>query len=67
MKEYKYLIINKESGEGITKKNCRELSDFIRIIYPDKMLSHTTVSKRLKENDKKYFEYFDLIIKELIW
>jgi len=67
MKEYKYLIINKESGEGITKKNCRELSEFIGIIYPDKKLSHTTVSKRLKENDKKYFEYFDLIIKELIW
>ena len=67
MKEYKYLIIYKETGEAMTKKNCREISEFIGFIYPEKTISHNTVSKRLKENEKKYFEYFDLIIKELIW
>ena len=67
MKDYKYLIINKETGEAITKKNVREISEFIDLIYPDKKISHNTVSKRLKEDEKKYFEYYDLIIKELIW
>ena len=58
MKNYKYLIINKETGEAITKKNVREISEFIDLIYPGKKISHNTVSKRLKEDEKKYFEYY---------
>ena len=67
MKDYKYLIINKETGEAIIKNNVREISEFISLIYSDKKISKDTVSRRLKENEKKYFEYYDLIIKELLW
>jgi hypothetical protein len=67
MKDYKYLIISKDTGEALIKKNVREISEFIGIIFPDKKISHNTVSLRLKESEKKYFEHYDLIIKELIW
>ena len=67
MNLFKYLIINIHTGECITTKNIREISTFIELIYPDNKISHNTVSKRLKETEKRYFEHYDLLIKELIW
>ena len=67
MNLFKYLIINIHTGECITTKNIREISTFIELIYPNKKICPSTVSNRLKGTEKKYFEHYDLLIKELIW
>ena len=64
-KQYKYIIIDKSSEEVILKNSVRDIADFINMIYTEDSISHNTVSKRLKE--KKYFNYYELLIKELIW
>ena len=64
-KTYKYIIINKTTDEAVIQKSVRDISDFINTIYPENTISHNTVSQRLKE--KKYFNYYELLIKELIW
>ena len=64
-KTYKYIIINKTTDEAIIQKSVRDISDFINTIYTENTISHNTVSQRLKE--KKFFNYYDLLIKELLW
>ena len=62
---YKYIIIHKIHNEVLLKNSYREISEFINLLYPDDKISHNTVGKRFKEN--KFFNYHDLLIKELIW
>ena len=62
---YKYIVIHKTHNEVLLKNSYREISEFINLMYPDDKISHNTVGKRLKE--KKFFNYHDLLIKELLW
>ena len=38
---------------------------FINLIYPEDKISHNAVGERLRVH--KFFNYYDLLIKELIW
>jgi len=64
-KLYKYIIIHKVHGDVLLKNSYREISEFINLIYPSEGLSHNAVGERLRE--KKFFNHYDLLIKELIW
>jgi hypothetical protein len=65
--KYKYLIINENNGDVFIKNSFREIESYINENYPDDKTSHMSISRRLKESENKYYKYFDIIIKELIW
>lgn len=65
--KYKYLLINENDGDVFIKNSFREIEKYINEIYPDDKTSHMSISRRLKESENKYYKYFDIIIKELIW
>lgn len=65
--KYKYLLINETDGDVFIKNSFREIEKYINEIYPDDKTSHMSISRRLKESENKYYKYFDIIIKELIW
>ena len=67
MVKYKYLIINESNGEYFIKNSFRDIEKYINDIYPEDKTSHMSISRRLKESENKYYKYFDIIIKELIW
>lgn len=67
MGKYKYLIINEKDNEYYIKNSYRDIEKYINSIYPDNKTSHMSVSRRLKESKDKYYQYYDIIIKELIW
>jgi len=67
MGKYKYLIINEKDNEYYIKNSYRDIEKYINSIYPDNKTSHMSVSRRLKESNDKYYQYYDIIIKELIW
>lgn len=67
MGKYKYLIINEKDNEYYIKNSYRDIEKYINSIYPDNKTSHMSVSRRLKESKNKYYQYYDIIIKELIW
>lgn len=67
MVNYKYLIINESNGEYFIKNSFRDIEKYINNIYPEDRTSHMSISRRLKESDNKYYKYFDIIIKELLW
>tara|TARA_Y100001970_G_C14119345_1_gene795409 strand:- start:616 stop:840 length:225 start_codon:yes stop_codon:yes gene_type:complete len=67
MGKYKYLIINEKDNEYYIKNSYRDIEKYINNIYPDNKTSHMSVSRRLKESKGKYYQYYDIIIKELIW
>ena len=67
MGKYKYLIINEKDNEYYIKNSYRDIEKYINSIYPDNKTSHMSVSRRLKESKVKYYQYYDIIIKELIW
>tara|TARA_Y100000996_G_scaffold414469_1_gene405450 strand:+ start:489 stop:713 length:225 start_codon:yes stop_codon:yes gene_type:complete len=67
MGKYKYLIINEKDNEYYIKNSYRDIEKYINNIYPDNKTSHMSVSRRLKESKNKYYQYYDIIIKELIW
>jgi hypothetical protein len=67
MVNYKYLIINESNGEYFIKNSFRDIEKYINDIYPESKTSHMSISRRLKESENKYYKYFDIIIKELIW
>tara|TARA_Y100000996_G_C22472601_1_gene622770 strand:+ start:62 stop:271 length:210 start_codon:yes stop_codon:yes gene_type:complete len=64
-KRFKYIIIQKDHNEIVLKNSYRDISVFINLIYPDKKISHNSVGERLRKD--KFFDYYDLIVKELIW
>ena len=65
--KYKYLLINENDGDVFIKNSFREIEKYINELYPDDKTSHMSISRRLKESENKYYKYFDIIIKELIW
>lgn len=65
--KYKYLIINENNGDVFIKNSFREIECYINENYPDDKTSHMSISRRLKESENKYYKYFNIIIKELIW
>lgn len=65
--KYKYILINENDGDVFIKNSFREIEKYINEIYPDDKTSHMSISRRLKESENKYYKYFDIIIKELIW
>lgn len=67
MKKYKYLIINEENGEYFIKNSLRDIETYINEIYSENKTSHMSISRRLKESEDKYYKYYDVIIKEIIW
>ena len=67
MGKYKYLIINEKDNEYYIKNSYRDIEKYINSIYPDNKTSHMSVSRRLKESKDNYYQYYDIIIKELIW
>lgn len=67
MVNYKYLIINESNGEYFIKNSFRDIEKYINDIYPEDKTSHMSIRRRLKESENKYYTYFDIIIKELIW
>ena len=67
MVNYKFLIINESNGEYFIKNSFRDIEKYINDIYPEDKTSHMSISRRLKESENKYYKYFDIIIKELIW
>ena len=64
-KLYKYIIIDKETNEVILKNSYRDISEFINLIYPKSSISHNAVGERLR--DKKFFNHYGLLVKELVW
>jgi hypothetical protein len=62
---YKYIIIDILSGEAVIHKNVRDISEFIKMIYPTNPLSHNTISKYIREQNN--FIHEELLIKELVW
>tara|TARA_B100001094_G_scaffold100531_4_gene96668 strand:- start:1741 stop:1983 length:243 start_codon:yes stop_codon:yes gene_type:complete len=67
MNNYKYIIINRLTDEVTIQKNLRDIEKFINQKYPEETFSYSTISRRLRENTGKYFSYYDLIVKELLW
>lgn len=67
MVNYKYLIINEDNSEYFIKNSFREIEKYINEVYPENKTSHMSISRRLKESNDKYYKYYNVIIKELIW
>jgi len=64
-KKFKYIIIDTTTHEVVMKNSYRSIADFINLIYPSDKISHNAVGERLRVH--KYFNYYDLLIKELLW
>tara|TARA_B100000029_G_C17502535_1_gene933181 strand:- start:1258 stop:1467 length:210 start_codon:yes stop_codon:yes gene_type:complete len=62
---FKYIIIDTTTHEVVIKNSYRSIADFINLIYPNDKISHNAVGERLRAH--KYFNYYDLLIKELLW
>jgi|TARA_B110000967_G_C18687876_1_gene461484 hypothetical protein len=67
MVNYKYLIINEQDEMYYIMNSFREIEKYINEIYPENKTSHMSVARRLKESEKKYYKYNDIIVKELLW
>ena len=67
MNKYKYLIINTKTDEITIVRNLRDIEKKLKELYPKDYITHNTISNRFKEEKNKFFPFFDLIIKELIW
>ena len=61
---YKYLIINELDESFYIMNSFREIEKYINENYPENKTSHSSITRRLKESDKKYYKYNDIIIKE---
>ena len=64
-KNFKYIIIDTTTHEVVMRNSYRSIADFINLIYPSDKISHNAVGERLRTH--KYFNYYDLLIKELLW
>lgn len=67
MVNYKYLIINEKDNTYHIMNSFREIEEYINLQYPENKTSHMSVSRRIKESDNKHYNYYDIIVKELIW
>tara|TARA_B100000902_G_C26842122_1_gene683922 strand:+ start:182 stop:409 length:228 start_codon:yes stop_codon:yes gene_type:complete len=63
----KFLIINEVDDTYHIMNSFREIEEYINLQYPENKTSHMSVSRRIKESDNKYYSYYDIIVKELIW
>jgi len=63
--KYKYIIINVLNDEIVAKKSLRDISEFIKLIYPQESISHNTISVYFRK--KNYFYFNELLIKQLVW
>ncbi len=67
MVDYKFLIINENDNTCQIMNSFRDIEKYINEEYPENKTSHMSVSRRIKESNNKYYKYYDIIIKELIW
>ena len=67
MVDYKFLIINEKDNTCQIMNSFRDIEKYINEEYPGNKTSHMSVSRRIKESNNKYYKYYDIIIKELIW
>ena len=67
MVDYKLLIINEKDNTCQIMNSFRDIEKYINEEYPGNKTSHMSVSRRIKESNNKYYKYYDIIIKELIW
>ena len=63
--KFKYIIIDTTTHEVVMENSYRSIADLINLIYPNDKISHNSVGERLRAH--KYFNYYDLLIKELLW
>ena len=63
----KFLIINEVDDTYHIMNSFREIEEYINLQYPENKTSHMSVSRRIKDSDSKYYSYYDIIVKELIW
>ena len=63
--KFKYIIIDTTTHEVVMRNSYRSIADFINLIYPNDKISHNAVGERLRAH--KFFNYYDLLIKELLW
>ena len=67
MVDYKFLIINEKDNTCQIMNSFRDIEKYINEEYPGNKTSHMSVSRRIKESNNRYYKYYDIIIKELIW
>ncbi len=65
--KYKYIIIHTVTDEFYICKSLREIEKSINEMYPENGISYVTISERFKESEHKYFPFYELIVRELVW
>mgnify|MGYP006000070175 CR=1 FL=1 len=63
-KNYKFIVIDTNTNEGIVFKSYNSIEDFIKTVC-DETLSHNTIRQRIVDCGFFYFEH--LLVKKLIW
>lgn len=65
--KYKYIIIHTITDEFYICESLRDIEKSIREMYPEKGISHNAISERFKSSEHKYFPFYELIVRELVW
>jgi len=64
---YKYIVINTINDSYEIYKSTRNIEKMIKELHPEETFSHSTIARRFNESPNKYFQFKELLIKELTW